>query len=251
MKEILLVSATRKTSAEFEKTAPLFASLQKLRAAAAKVSGRIAYQNRQGLGTIYNQFLSADHADKILVFAHDDVRIEDLFFAEKLNEAIQTFDVVGIAGNRRPDADCLSWFDRARPLSGFVAHSLDKHPADSNGQTIPADARGETISADSHRETIFVSSYGPAPAACGLLDGLFLAVNAERVLARGARFDERFAFHFYDLDFCLNCAEKGLRLGTWPLWVVHQSGGSFDSPEWREAAQMYREKWHARGRLHG
>ena len=233
MKEILLVSATRKTSAEFKKTAPLSASLRKLKTASAKVSGRIAYRNRQGLGTIYNRFLNARHADKILVFVHDDVRIEDLFFAEKLNEAIKSFDVIGLAGNRRPEADCLSWFDPARPLSGFVAHKLDERPA------------------DSQLETIFVSSYGPTPAACGLLDGLFLAVNTERVLARGARFDERFAFHFYDLDFCLTCAAQGLKVGTWPVWAVHESGGSFDSPEWREAAGLYREKWLPRGRRHG
>lgn len=106
-----------------------------------------------------------------------------------------------------------------------MAHSLKERPASAPG------------------EEIYVSSYGPAPAACRLLDGLFLAVNTERVLARGARFDERFAFHFYDLDFCLTCAASGLRLGTWPLWVVHHSGGSFDSPEWREAAKLYREKW--------
>lgn len=229
MKEILLVSATRRTSAEFKKAAPLSASLRKLRAASPKVSGRIAYGNQRGLGTVYNRFLNARHADKILVFVHDDVSIEDLFFVEKLNEAVRTFDVVGLAGSRQPEADCLSWFDRARPLSGFVAHNLGER------------------SAGTRPESIFVSSYGPTPATCGLLDGLFLAVNTERVLARGARFDERFAFHFYDLDFCLTCAAKGLRLGTWPVWAVHQSGGSFDSPEWREAAEMYRGKWWAHG----
>lgn len=42
VKEILPVSATRKASAEFKKSAPLFAPLRKLRAASAKVSGRIA-----------------------------------------------------------------------------------------------------------------------------------------------------------------------------------------------------------------
>lgn len=225
MKEILLVTATRKTSAEFKKTAALSASLRQLRASSEKVSARITYQNRQGLGAIYNRYLSDRHADKILVFVHDDVRIEDLFFVEKLNEAVRTFDVVGLAGNRRPAAGCLSWHDRERPLSGFVAHSLDEHSAAPRG------------------ESIFVSSYGPSPADCGLLDGLFLAVNAERVLACGAKFDERFAFHFYDLDFCASCAARGLRLGTWPLWAVHQSGGSFDTPEWREAAELYREKW--------
>ncbi|HEY9283937.1 MAG TPA: hypothetical protein VIP46_10835 [Pyrinomonadaceae bacterium] len=46
MKEILPVSAARKTSAGFEKTAPLFASLRRPRVATVKVSARIAYQDR-------------------------------------------------------------------------------------------------------------------------------------------------------------------------------------------------------------
>ena len=49
------------------------------------------------LGRIYNRYLKARHADKILVFVHDHVRIEDLFLVEKLNEALKTNDAVGLA----------------------------------------------------------------------------------------------------------------------------------------------------------
>ena len=229
MKEILLVCATRRTRADFRRSAPLFASLKKLRKLSTKVSSRIAYQNRQGLGTIYNRYLQPRYADKILVFVHDDARIEDLFIVEKLNHAIQEFDVIGLAGNQQPDPNALSWFDPTRPLAGFVAH--------------PNPEQGGR---PSQRETVFVSSYGPTPARCGLLDGVFLAVNTEKVISSGVRFDEQFEFHFYDLDFCLSCLAKGLRMATWPIWIVHQSGGSFNSPDWKRAARLYKRKWIAK-----
>jgi len=223
MKEIMLVCATRMSREAFKKSAPLSTSIKKLHASAKKVTSKITYQNRQGLGTIYNRYLKARHADKILVFVHDDVRIEDPFLVEKLNEALKTFDVVGLAGNKEPDLNSPSWFDQRRPLTGFVAHVVGNPTALT-------------------RETVFISSYGPTPEECGLLDGLFIAVNTERIISCDVRFDEQFEFHFYDLDFSRSCLRKGLRLGT-PIWVVHQSGGSLNSPEWTQAAKLYRDKW--------
>ena len=224
MKEIMLVCATRMSREEFKRSAPLATSIKQLRATPKKVSARIAYQNRHGLGTIYNRYLRAPYADKILVFVHDDVRIEDLFLAEKLNEALKTFDVIGLAGNREPDPDYPSWYDQRRPLTGCVAHVVAQPGA-------------------KKQETVFVSSYGPTPEECGLLDGLFLAVNTERIISASVKFDERFEFHFYDLDFSRSCVRKGLRLGTWPIWVVHESGGSFNSPQWKKAAKLFGDKW--------
>ena len=58
------------------------------------------------------------------------------------------------------------------------------------------------------------------------------------------RFDERFPFHFYDLDFCRSARANGLRLGTWPITLTHQSGGRFGIPEWRKAYADYLNKWH-------
>ena len=224
MKEIMLVCATRMSREAFKKSAQLSTSIKKLRTSTKMVTSKITYQNRQGLGTIYHRYLKTRHADKILVFVHDDVRIEDLFLVEKLNEALKTFDVVGLAGNKEPDVNYLSWFDLRSPLTGSVAHVF--------GKASPL-----------RRETIFVSSYGPTPEECGLLDGLFIAVNTETILSCDVKFDEQFGFHFYDLDFSRSCLRKGLRLGTWPIWVVHKSGGSFNSPQWKKAAKLYRDKW--------
>ena len=55
--------------------------------------------------------------------------------------------------------------------------------------------------------------------------------------------DEQFPFHFYDMDWCRQVERAGLRMGTVPLSVVHQSEASANTPEWREAYQRYLSKW--------
>ena len=86
----------------------------------------------------------------------------------------------------------------------------------------------------------------PAPRACQLLDGLFLAVRTDKLKIHGVRFDPRFRFHLYDLDFCRSALEAQLRLGTWPIAVTHDSGGAYDSSAFKEAARMYLDKWRDR-----
>src|SRR5258705_6373219 len=173
MKDVLLVCATRKTRRQFKESAPLSASLKRLQSTSNRVANRVTYENRSGLGVIYNQYLNIRYKARILVFVHDDVSIQDLFFVEKLNNAIGAFDVIGLAGNQDPDLTHPSWFDQRRPLSGFVGHHYPQP-------------------APRPYETIFVSSYGPSPAPCAMLDGCFLAINAESVIVSGVRFDERF-----------------------------------------------------------
>jgi GT2 family glycosyltransferase len=76
-----------------------------------------------------------------------------------------------------------------------------------------------------------------------LLDGFFLAVRSETLLSKGIRFDETFDFHFYDMDFCRQAEEHGLRMGTWTLSAVHESGGSFGTSAWQQGYQKYLDKW--------
>jgi GT2 family glycosyltransferase len=77
-----------------------------------------------------------------------------------------------------------------------------------------------------------------------LLDGVLLAARGDRLAQRGVMFDERFTFHFYDLDFCRQARLAGLRLGTCVLSLVHESGGqAIGSPSWQAAYEKYIEKW--------
>jgi GT2 family glycosyltransferase len=85
--------------------------------------------------------------------------------------------------------------------------------------------------------------YGVCPAPCESLDGLFLAMDLQEVRRVGAQFDERFDFHFYDLDFCRTCRSLGLQLGTWPIVLTHQSAGNFGGENWKSMSHRYFSKW--------
>jgi hypothetical protein len=57
------------------------------------------------------------------------------------------------------------------------------------------------------------------------------------------RFDPRFTFHFYDMDFCRSCERAGLSMGTWPIAITHRSTGAFGSPAWQAGYAEYLAKW--------
>lgn len=184
-----------------------------------------------GLAQAYNRFLAQAGDGDFVIFIHDDVFLHDFFLLERLEEAFARFDVVGVAGNTRPDLTQPSWALRFAPdlspagwqdrshLSGAVGHGDPTGPS--------------------------VSRYGPCPAACSLMDGLFLAVNVSTLRRARVTFDERFRFHAYDLDFCRAAAQSGLRVGTWPIALTHASGGNFASEAWKAEAATYLAKWAA------
>ncbi len=221
-----IVSATRLSEEAFWRESPLGLSLKRL-AYDNSLRPRIAYGNQRGLPEIYNAALEAPDAAGMLVFVHDDVWLDDIYFSAHLRTGLDHFDIVGVAGSkrRRPHQPCwhqvieneqVVWEDMAY-LSGAVAH----------GQ-----APGGPI-----------SYFGPAPVACELLDGVMLAARRAPLLERGARFDERYDFHFYDLDFCREARAKGLRLGTWPVSISHRSVGGFFSDAWKAQMLNYFAKW--------
>lgn len=153
-----------------------------------------------------------------MLFVHDDVFIDDFFLCQRLNEALENYDVIGLAGGVNPDFSCPTWgYDNINTKkSGAVAH---------------VDKRCE-----------YVSPYGETPKKCLLLDGCFIAVNTEKIIQTNVKFDPQFDFHFYDLDFCRTCTKNGLTLGTWPIAVTH-SGKGTHGPEWKASKPKYFAKW--------
>jgi GT2 family glycosyltransferase len=222
---IEFVSATRSSAEQFGTSTALGRSLPRLRYNPT-IASRVTTENTTGLPTLYNRAIDADNEHDILVFLHDDVFIDDYFIGQRIVEGLKSYDVIGLAGTRRRLPGQHNWasvaeegieFDK-KYLSGTLAHVADK-------------------------KRVVVGLYGPAPAACELLDGVFLAARKSKLREAGVRFDERFTFHFYDLDFCRTARNAGLRLGTWPIAVTHESGGLFGSPAWQEAKAVYFDKW--------
>lgn len=217
---LVLVSATRATPQAFGATL-LGQSLRRLQSE-PRVRARIAFENRAGLPLVYNAGLASCQDEDQVAFVHDDVLLDDYHLVDRLSEALQSFDVVGVAGNRRRLPGQPSW--------GFV---------DMQGTW---DAPEWLSGAVGDGSTGTVSRFGPVPAACELLDGLLLVARVGTLRAAGLAFDPRFAFHFYDLDFCRSARAAGLRLGTWPLALTHASPGNFNAA-WRAAAPAYFDKW--------
>jgi GT2 family glycosyltransferase len=223
---IEFISATRMTREAFQEKAALALSLERLEAQ-RRWTLHVAYENRRGLSEVFNERIRASSEHDILAFVHDDIWIDDLFVADQLAQALDEFHVIGVAGNLRRIPRQPGWsfvqasprfiWDDARNLSGAVAHG------------------GEAYGA--------VRYFGSAPAECELLDGVFLAARRSALLEHGVLFDPRFKFHFYDLDFCRTARARGLRVGTWPIAITHQSVGAFGTPDWQATYAAYLEKW--------
>lgn len=226
MSEVLVASATRLPAERFWQESALGQSLRRL-AFDTRLRATVAFENTLGLPVIYNRLIQDAAPGSLLVFLHDDVWIEDFFFSQRIAEGLQAFDAIGVAGNRRRLRNQSAWpfvneqftWDERANLSGSVAHGKTPFGA--------------------------VSHFGPAPAECELLDGVLLAARRDVLVDNEVRFDERFSFHFYDLDFCRSLRAKGLRLGTWPIALTHQSGGAFGTPGWQAGREAYLRKWEA------
>lgn len=201
MKKILVVTCTKGDG----KNISLVDSLNDIK---DDVSVVVNTNNSVGLSKVYNKYLTADHLIKhdIVLFVHDDVFIDDMRLKGKLYTATQQleYDIVGLAGAgeikiKRP---CL-WhlMGKQSSWSGAVAHPV---------------ADGTQAS---------VTSFGSWPKRCLIMDGLFLAVDLKRVLEAGWRFNENYDFHHYDLASCLDANNKKLRMGTYPIYVTHNSPG--------------------------
>jgi GT2 family glycosyltransferase len=221
---INIVSATRLSEVDFWNTSALGISLERL-AHDKRFAARVTFANRRGLPEIYNEHILAGDSGDILIFIHDDVWIDDYFLADRVIEGLRNYDIIGIAGNRRRVQNQPAWafvdskftWDDKSYLTGAVAHGKNPFGA--------------------------ISFYGTAPAECEFLDGVFLAGKTETLKGNRILFDPRFDFHFYDMDFCRTARQHGLRLGTWPICLTHQSGGSFGTQQWGQKYRAYIEKW--------
>lgn len=232
--KLTLVSASQVPESLFWESTYLGRSLRRI-PESLRPRHLIAFANTgpkaHGLGKIFNAAIDKTDPNTNLLFVHDDVYLNDWFLVQRVEEALQHFDVVGLAGSKNPDLSQPSWglsFDENLNPRGWQPGLVRSGAVNHFDYACPN-----------------LSLYGPTPMPCALLDGVFLAVNKSALLSRGVRFDPRFDFHCYDIDFCRTAASKGLRLGTWPIAVTHNSGGAYGSASFKRAARAYLDKWSA------
>jgi len=202
---IYIISCTKSSNKEFNDT-PLGKSIVKLNTVLGiNITPLVCFNNTDGMPKVYNDFLSMTSGNDRVLFVHDDVYINDIFLADKLEEGFKNYDVLGVAGSdnfsiaRNP----VCWHNSPRDSwSGAVEHPVKNK---SDGQT-------------------FVTSFGDWPKRCIVLDGLFIAVKSVDI-AKKIGWDEDFEFDFYDASFCLRAHRAGFRLGTVPVSTTHMSHG--------------------------
>ena len=223
---VLIVSASRLNQEGFYRQTLLGRSLK--RPEHSHYATALTTSNSSPLALAYNAAIETARADIVLVFCHDDVDLGPTPLEQELQAALQRFDLIGVAGNQRHQSGQTAWWQP--PSSGqwdhpFLSGAL-KHGTP---------------------EMHELSIYGPLPLPVQLLDGVFLAARAGVLQRAELRFDPRFSFHCYDIDFCHSARCAGLHLGTWPLDLIHASGGDPSGPAWSNAQQLYLDKWRGRG----
>jgi GT2 family glycosyltransferase len=226
---VQLICATRVSLDNFMAMTALGRSAKRFFDAGLKFELKVFGSNTQPLPIVYNQAIAESSSIvDALVFLHDDVHLIDLHWLSHLELAFGKFDIVGIAGAQTRVARQPAWafVDTAwtwvgkEYLSGSIAH-------------------GTGLATDP------ISAFGPSGLPCKLLDGVFLSARRETLVRTGLMFDPQFAFHFYDMDFCRQAELKGLTLGTAPISISHESGGSFGDASWQAAYNSYLQKYEA------
>lgn len=168
-------------------------------------------ENTDGLSKAYNTFLYSKDADEydVVIFCHDDLFIDDLKLKSKLEKAFNLgFDIVGLAGCVNPKIQKPAlWHLMAGGFQGGNLRGIVGHFADEK------------------TDEYFITSFGRTPCRVAILDGLFLAVNVKKAKSVNWKFNENYTFHHYDIASCLDANSKKLKLGVYPIHVMHRSHG--------------------------
>ncbi len=226
MEKVRFVCATRASAEEFHTQTALGKSLA-LYDFYPFVELKLAANNRLGLPVLYNQAIEEARDDPaVLVFIHDDVHLNDFYWADQLFTGLDHFDLLGVAGNKRRVPRQPAWCfidedftrDHGDNLSGVVGH----------GNGFPCAT---------------LSVFGAPCQPVKLLDGVLLAARSQTLHAHDLHFDPAFPFHFYDLDFCRQAELRGIKVGTWSISLVHESHGNFRSAAWEEGYARYLAKY--------
>lgn len=159
----------------------------------------------------YNKCMrfAADKKYDTAIFVHDDVSIEDTFLFDKLEAALKEYSIVGLAGAVQ-----------AKLKQPALWHLMSEQE-DWRGCVCHRFVQGE-------EERFVWSHYGPSPSRVLLLDGLFLACRVKDLIDYEVGFNESIphnGYHHYDMLFSLAANKAGLKMGTYPIWAVHDSGG--------------------------
>ena len=181
--------------------------------------------NKQSLHKVYNKAIDFALQEDVqrLVLVHDDVILES-YSERKLDKLFKKFDVIGCAGSTEASLKLPALWH----LMGGGFGSGNLHGAVAHGD----------------EEQKHMTAFGVYPKRVVLLDGVFLAIH-RRVFEK-IRFDEDCPskWHFYDLDYSMQCHKAGFKLGVGDILITHNSPGltSF-TDEFNKGQEWFLDKW--------
>lgn len=221
---VRFITSTRKTTLEsFTSESLLGQSFQRI-PRVQPIDLVVALDAKDGLAAVYNPQIEAAAPDDILVFLHDDIALDDWLIVQRLEEALAVYDVVGVAGNMLRQDNQRGWFGTMNEANGaFIALGEPR-------LAVGVIDKPAVMNCFQHVEV-------------KLLDGLFLAAKASTLQNANIRFDPQFRYHLYDLDFCRQCEQAGVKMGFWPLAMTHASEKGNTDHVWFDASTAYLNKW--------
>jgi hypothetical protein len=155
---------------------------------------------------------------EFIVFCHDDIEILCDRFADRLVDAYNGADVVGVAGVDKLNGPALAWAGMPH-LHGAVTHADGDHFWPS-----------------------LCSSSGPRIDNAQAVDGLFIATRRDVVESIGFDAETFDGFDFYDVDFSYRAYRAGLRVRIQDdLHLLHASRGNF-GPRYAFYSQRFSAK---------
>lgn len=158
--------------------------------------------NEYSLTEIYNIGLHESKND-IVLFIHNDIFFNTQNWGKILLNKFQSSDygILGVAGTTDLSETGI-WWDHKSKMIGSVNH---KH----NNKTF---------------ESKYSNSYNKEIIECVVVDGLFIAVNKNKI---ETGFIETFkGFHFYDISFCIENYLNNVKIGViFDIKITHYSIG--------------------------
>ena len=180
--------------------------------------------NTNSLQSCYNKFLedARSSSTDIALFVHDDVHINTRDLYNLVSDAANDYQVFGLAGATTCKIGVPAlWhlMSERKHQRGCVAHGT--------------------------KEQYTYTSFGPVNCRCLLIDGVFIGININE-LPESVKFDENYPskFHFYDLDFSLECNRNNVKIGVVDIPIIHSSPGLANpDKEFYEGQQYFINKW--------
>ena len=181
--------------------------------------------NKESLHKVYNKAIDFAIQENVenLVLVHDDVILEN-YSEHKLNNLFKKFDIIGCAGTTEVKLEPPALWH----IMGGGLGSKNLHGAVAHGD----------------KKEKHMTPFGTYPKRVVLIDGVFIAIK--RKVFSKIRFDEKCPakWHFYDLDYSMQCHKAGFKIGVGDILITHNSPGltSF-TEEFNKGQEWFLQKW--------